>query len=311
MNSLNSATSIGLSRCPTPADANLEFGHPSHQTLTVHGTPSKIFLTLLIGLVALGTTIVRGQIPTTLTDKIYQGSGSIDLLKDVSATSLQQYLTGNGKLILGADLNENASGNENSDSVGVAIKQLKLVLATTAGTFSFSDFWTSTTANIRESGTTAANQFYTMFGKGGSSAINGGTASFDVSRFDDVVELRNIAFTGTIHSAQLNVAFLNTAKTSTQGNETFFDYSGGFEDFALIGRTEAYALEIAAAGLNASPSGVSYTAETVAAPVTVTSDPPTPTPTPTPTAPGAPAPPIVVLAAMGALVVWKSRRNGQ
>lgn len=304
MNRLTIAMSRAAGLHATTADANLELCHLSRQTLKVHRSPSKILPPFLIGLLVLGITMVRGQIPTTLTDKIFQGSGSINLLKDVSATSLQQYLTGNGQLILGVDLNENASGNENSDSVGVAINQLKLVITTTAGTFSFSDFWTSTTANIKEAGTTTANQFYTMFGKGGSSAINGGTTAFDVSRFDDVVELRNIAFTGTILSAKLDVAFLKTAKTSSQGNETFFDYSGGFEDFALIGRKEAYALETAGAGLTATPSGISYTAETVAAPAIV---PTTPT---APTAPGAPAPPIVLLAAMGALVVWKSRRDG-
>jgi hypothetical protein len=276
-------------------EAGLEVTGLAPQTSFVARKISSILLPLWIGLMVCAGSTAQAQIPTTLTDKIYKGSGSIDLLKDVSAASLQDYLTGNGELILGVDLNENASGNENSDSVGIAIEQLELVITTTAGTFSFSDFWTSTTANIQEAGSSTANEFYTLFGHSGSSTITGGTTGFDLGSFDDVVELRNISFTGTLISAQVNVTFLNTANTSTQGNETFFDYSGGFEDFALIGRDEAYALEMAGAGLAAAPSGVSYTAESVAAPAT---------------APGAPAPPFVLLAALAALVVWKTRGHG-
>lgn len=290
----------------TIMSANLEFGHPLHHSPIVHPTPSKILFSVLIGLLFFAGLTATAQIPTTLTDKIFRGSGSINLLKDVSAASLQQYLTGNGQMILGVDVNEDAAGNESAQSVGVAIKQLQLAITTTAGTYSFGDFWTSTTANIREAGATTANQFYTLFGVAGSSQINGGKAGFDLRHFDDVVRINSVAFSGTLFSAHLNVTFLSTAKTSTQGNETFFDFSGGFEDFAMIGNPEAYALEAAGAGLAAAPSGITYTAQTVPSPTTTTVPAPTPTTT-TPTAPGAPAPPFVLLAGLGALVVWKSR----
>jgi len=116
---------------------------------------------------------LQAQIPTVLTDKVFKGSGTIDLLKDVSSAELQQYLTGTGGLLLGVDVNEAADGNESSTSAGIAIKQLELVLRTTAGTFSFSDFFTSTTAMIQEAGTSGAQVFYTVFGKTGSSQITG------------------------------------------------------------------------------------------------------------------------------------------
>lgn len=257
-------------------------------------TGSVVVLGILLtfgGLNQLRATVSGdGTIPTTLTDRIYEGSGSINLLKDVSAANLQNYLTSGGTMILGADLNESAAGNEIRDSVGVAIKQMQLIITTTAGTFTFGDFWTSSTAMIREAGSATASEFYTLFGRNGSGTINGGTTGFSVENFDDVLEIRNIAFSGTILSAKLNVNFVTTASTRVQGNETFFDYSGGFEDFALIGNKEAYALQTQGSGLSTLSSSVAYTRQTVAAP-------------------GAPAPPMLLLAGLGGLVAWKYRRQ--
>ena len=51
-------------------------------------------------------------------------------------------------MFLGVDLNEDASGLEESTSQGVAIKEVELVLTTTEGTFSFTTFYTNTTAMI-------------------------------------------------------------------------------------------------------------------------------------------------------------------
>jgi len=256
-----------------------------------------------------------------LTDKIYQGSGSINLLKNVSAAALQQYLTSEGKLILAVDVNENESGNESRDSLGIAIKKMQLAITTTAGTFTFNDVWTSTTAAIRASGSTTAQNYYTLFGESGSSQITG-NSSRTLNSFDDVVELRNVAVSGTILAAALNVNFLNTAKSSSQGNETFFDYSGGFEDFALIGRSDAYALESAGKGLANSPSGITYASTTIAPPITTTtSSSGTSTGTGTTsssgtvasgnTVPGAPAPPLALLLGLAGIVTWKHRLHGK
>jgi hypothetical protein len=251
--------------------------------------PLWLAFVLLLGLFAV--TGLQAQLPTTLTDKIFKGGGTIDLLKDMSAVNLQQYINSNGGLLLGVDLNEDAGGNESRDSVGVAIKQLELVVTTTAGTFSFSDFLTSTTASIKEAGAATAQDYYTLFGKMGSSQITGGSA--DLSKLDDVVRLQNVSIQGTILSAQLKVKFLDTASTRTEGNETFFDWSDGFEDFALLGQKDAALLESANFGLTSAPSGITYT---VTGSVV------------TPPAPGAPAPPMGLLAAMAAIVAWKSRR---
>ena len=269
---------------------------------------------LLVGLLAAPS--LKAQIPTTLTDKIYKGNGSINLLTDVNAASLQQYLTSSGGLLLGIDVNENEAGNETRDSLGLAIKQLELVIRTTAGTFSFNDFFTSTTAMIREAGAAGPTEFYTAFGRSGSSQITGGTDGFNLEQFDDVIRLRNVAFQGTLLSASLNVTFVTTADAKTQGNETFFDFSGGFEDFALLSQRDAALLEAANLGVAAAPSGVTYAAAaptvTLAATTVPTTTVAATTTTPTaPAAPGAPVPPLVLLLAMGAVVSWKFKKHAQ
>jgi len=212
---------------------------------------SSIFLLLTLGVVS-----AYAQIPTVLTDKIRKGDGIIDIFKDVGSASLQDHLQG-GTLMLGVDLNEDASGVESSTSAGVAIKQLELLIQTSNGDFTFSDFYTNTTALIQETGTTAAQQFYTLFGTGGSNQLTGSTSNFDISTFDDVIQINDINFTGTITGAQLRVTFLDTADSGA--NESFFDYSAGYEELAILTSADATLLESADIGLGSdTPQSVTY-----------------------------------------------------
>lgn len=251
----------------------------------------------LLSLTGLAST-AQAQIPTVLTDKIYQGSGTINLLKDVSAEALQAYLKQNSGALLGVDLNENPVGNETKDSVGLAIKNVELVLTTTTGTTTFRDFYTSTTAKITEAGSAAPQEYYTLFGRSGSSSLNGGTSDFDPSRLEDVLEIRNVAFSGTLVGAQLKVTFLQTATSKADNNESFFDFSSGPEDFALIDQATAQVIEKAAAGLATAPSSIAFTTEPIASN------------SPTPVAPGAPSPPLTVLALLGGIIAWKAHSRG-
>lgn len=256
---------------------------------------------------------------TYLTDKIYQGSGVIDLLKDVSPATLAAYFQGNSTMLLAVDVNENASGNESADSLGVAIKSVNLILSTTSGDFSFSDVFSNTSALITtKAGTTG--EYYTLFGQAGSSNLTSSTTGFDLSQYDDLLEIRNVAFSGTILSAKLVVNFVDTAVKSAGANETFFDYSGGFEDFALISRIDAVTLESAGIGLAAAPSGITYetapVSETILAPVAAPDTTAGPTtdggtanaPAPAP-APAAPVPPFVLL--LGAAVLFALGAGGR
>ncbi len=262
-----------------------------------------------------------------LTDKIHGGSGVIDLLKNVSGGDLNKYFNETGKLLLlGVDVNEDNSGNESSKSLGVAIKNAQLSITTTAGDFTFKDFFTSTTSALKETGSATSADYYTMFGQGGSSQITG-TGNLDISKFDDVMWFENINFTGDITSAKLTVNLLDTGKDNKKstGAETFFDFSGGFEDFALFNVADSVLLEEANIGMAAAPAGVTY-----ASGGTVVQAIAEATATPggngggtgggTDTGgggtdlgggggtPAAPAPPFVIVALAGLLWLWKQRK---
>ena len=242
----------------------------------------------------LSGSFAYAEIPTILTDTIKQGSGTIDVMQDVTAAELGGSIS-DGTLYLGVDLNEDASGLEKSTSQGVAIKEMELVLTTTEGTFSFSTFYTNTTAMITEQGFADANEYNTLFGATGSSQISSTTEGFDLSTFDDVIEIQDISYTGDILDAQIRVTFLDTDKKFGD-NEEFFDYSAGFEDFAILSTTDAQTLDNANVGFTDAPTTVTYTASApsggdIAAPS------------------GAPEPPWVLLGVIPALLLSRVKRK--
>jgi hypothetical protein len=94
-----------------------------------------------------------------------------------------------------------------------------------------------------------------MFGQGGSSQLTSGSTGFDLSVFDDVLVLNNVSFTGTVLSAQMSMQLLDTGN-SKAANDTFFDFSGGYEDLALLSVADAYSLESANIGVAGAPTGI-------------------------------------------------------
>jgi hypothetical protein len=244
-------------------------------------------LKYIIVLLLLMAIPAGAEIPTVLTDNIKGGDGVIDVFKDVTGAELEEHLQG-GTLQLGVDLNEDASGNESSTSVGVAIKEMELVIKTTNGDVSFTEFYTNTTAMIQEAGTTEAQEYHTLFGTAGSSDITGSTSNFDISNFDDVITFENIQFDGEIIGAELRVTFLDTAKTGE--NETFFDYSAGFEEFAILTSADAAAIESADIGLADAPGSVSYNVDAPS---------------------GTPEPAWFLLAAMPVIFLWRKYNGGK
>lgn len=206
-------------------------------------------------------TVSQAQIPTILTDTIKQGDGVIDVIQDVSPASLQDYLS-DGTMFLGVDVNEDASGLEKASSQGVAIKEMELLIQTTAGDFSFTSFYTNTTAMIREAGATEAAEFHTLFGSSGSNEISSTSGTdFNISAFDDVIEIRDVVFAGDITGAQIRVKFVDTARNATD-TEAFFDYSAGFEEFAILTEGDAQLLDNANIGFADAPETVQFTAST-------------------------------------------------
>lgn len=262
--------------------------------------------TLALTLALAATAAAQAQFASTyLTDKIYRGSGVIDLLKDVRADDLAKRLN-TGTLLFAVDVNEDASGNEMHTALGVAISQVSLQLRTTAGDLSFSDVFSNTSAILKDS-SGAVRPYYTLFGQTGSSDLTSSTKEFDLSRFDDLMELRNVKVAGDILEAKLKVAFVSTAARSG-ASEEFFDFSGGFEDFALISRVDAQTLESAAIGTTDAPKEVIYATAPKEDTILAT---PEGGGGSTPAAPGAPLPPLGLMLAGGTALAlgaaWRRR----
>ena len=218
----------------------------------------------LMTLALLETAPAQSIDSRTLTDKISSGDGIIDLMKDIGGADLATYFkqTG-GLLLLGADVNEEASGNESSGSLGIAIKEARLSIRTTEGDFTFKNFLTSTSAKMREAGSSEEREYATLFGQGGGSGITG-SGKLDISRFDDVLWFENIEFEGRITSASLSITFLPTPDTKPTENESFFDFSGGLEDIALFNVADAVFVEKANIGQINTPPGVKFESKTSA-----------------------------------------------
>ena len=102
----------------------------------------------------------------------------------------------------------------------------------------------------------------------------------------------------TILSAELRVTFLDISKSGATEAESFFDLSGGFEDFAILSSQDAVLLEDASIGPSAAPVGVVYTEEESASAVLAPPDPGT--------APGAPSPPVWMLGLLGVFLFIRS-----
>jgi len=150
-----------------------------------------------------------------------------------------------------------------------------------------------------------------MFGQGGSSQLTGAGGT-DLSSFDDVLWLQEIMLTGTITRAELSIAFLETPKSGSSDAESFFDFSGGFEDFALLSTADAILLEEAAIGVTEAPSGVTFESTEsatgaigAAAPVSIP-DPVVSEGTALASPPAAPAPPWMVVAGLAGLLLLKT-----
>ncbi len=299
---------------------------PSHSMLLNHATA-------LIAVALPGAAFAQSIESRALTDKVFKGDGVIDLMKDIGGADLASYFkqTG-GLLLLGADVNENASGNESSKSLGIAIKEACLSIRTTEGDFTFKDFLTSTTAKMREAGSSNDREYSTLFGQAGSSDITG-SGKLDLSKLDDVLWFEDIEYKGRITSVTLSISFLDTPTSKATANESFFDFSGGFEDFALLNVADAILLEKANIGQSGAPSGVEFeNKDTVVSAIKSaigdddhsgndddsgsgtadnggnggngTNGGTTPVTPP----PAAPAPPMSALASLGLLMLWKKRK---
>jgi len=187
---------------------------------------------------------------------ISKGSGDINLLlgqgnKAISPDFLETIrLQNNGALMLGVDINEASSGSEKSTSQGVAIEELTLTIITDEDTYIFTEFSTKTECSLAKVNSENRQSYQTLLGRTGSNSITG--SSLNGTSFDDTLKIPVDIDLSTAVSIQLEIQFLETNE-SLGDPEEFYDYSGGFEDLALLTSTDVDFLDEQAAGREDAP----------------------------------------------------------
>jgi LruC domain-containing protein len=192
-----------------------------------------------------------------LTDRIAgnTGIGNINLLKDIAPSSLETFRQENGgKLILGIDINESANGSEKAETQAVTIESLTLTIVKDNQTFTYTNFSTDTMAELLKEGAIEKKLYYTCLGRTGSNNIAGNTVR---NNFDSTIKITvPDSLAGNITSATLSIILLDTKKWK-QDPEMFYDFSGGFEDLALINQADAIFLDDANNGKDKAPDVIS------------------------------------------------------
>ena len=177
--------------------------------------------------------------PLRLSDTIKQGSGVINLLKDIDAATMEAFRLDNaGRLVFAVDVNENNSGLETPRSQGVTVQSVSLDVSFPGGLKKhYTQFSTETQALVAPAGANVRQRYYTLLGDAGSGRItsNGKIGS---QYFDSTLKLVVADDLSTATAAVLTVQLLKTA-SSFGDAENFYDYSGGFEDMAIVTQASA------------------------------------------------------------------------
>ncbi|MBD1582140.1 LruC domain-containing protein [Pseudoalteromonas sp. S16_S37] len=195
-----------------------------------------------------------------LKNTIRQGAGEIDLLvahiadKSPTVGDLEWFRQDNsGHLVFAIDVNEAASGSEKAQSQAVTIKNAYVTVVTPSGTKQYSEFFTPTSTVVASDNDTQRTLHYTVIGDSGSSRITGSTDS-DIygSSFDGTLSISVPDDISNAISASLTVEFLQT-NTSLGDPEAFYDFSGGYEDVAILSYKDKVYLEETAPGVSEAP----------------------------------------------------------
>ena len=194
-----------------------------------------------------------------LTETIKQGTGDMPLLS-TQVSGLAEYVAqynqssttdaGRRAISFGVDINENASGTEKSTTQAVTVEYAWLEVVKNGETKRYgkaptgtttetgSNFYTETQAWVMKKTESSRVKMYTLLGRSGSAQITGATTiqnNFDSTLkivIPDGVDLSSAT------SAKLYVR-LADLKVTLGDPEQFYDFTGGFEDVALLNETDS------------------------------------------------------------------------
>lgn len=220
-------------------------------------------LTAIVTAMACCAASAQELVSVRLSDVIKsQGTGNIDLMKDVTASELEQYRVDNdGFLIFAVDINEDSSGTEKASSQAVAVKSVVLTVDFDDGSRLVLDSandccFSETQALLAEAPGTGRQIYYTLLGESGSSRITSNNSiqdSFDSTLKIEVKEALLDLAGRSANGAKLQIVLLQT-NDSLGDPEAFYDFSAGFEDLALLNAVDTNFIDDYAAGREEAPT---------------------------------------------------------
>ena len=226
-------------------------------------TLASLSLAALLATGCSGAALAQEITSVLLSDVIKsQGTGNINLLKDLSPEQLERFrLEHGGSLVFGVDINEDASGTEKASSQGVAVKSIRFVATYDDGEQLALDSSedcciTETQALLAEAPGENREPFFTLLGESGSSRISSANSVQDA--FDSTIKVTvdqplHEPGTRTLTAATLQVVLLQTNE-ALGDPEAFYDFSAGFEDLALLTVADAVFIDSYGAGRDEAPT---------------------------------------------------------
>lgn len=219
--------------------------------------PVALAATLFLALPAADAAAVTS---TRLKGVVEKGYGDIDLRRanvqsrDLTLAQLEAFRRDNdGRIVVAIDVNEAANGLEKSASQGVAVEYARIEVTTSAGVVKFEQFTTASQSSIAKAGQSTRSLWYTLIGDGGSRQITSSSGSdIDNSSFDATLRIPVSVDLSTATSVRLIIKFLNTNE-ALGDPESFYDFSNGFEDVAIVTAADAKYLDDTASGQAEAP----------------------------------------------------------
>ena len=223
----------------------------------------KLLSTLMIMLLSLSAGLANALESIRLTDVIKSnGSGNINVFKDVTAAQLEELrMNNNGMIVLGVDVNEASDGTEKATTQAVTLKTVLMKVTYGDGTQKTYDSknnccHTETQTLVAESPGTQRLPYFTFLGESGSSRITANNSiqgEFDSTLKINVPDSFYDSTKGFPASVTIDIVLLNT-NVSLGDPEAFYDYSNGFEDLALLNAEDTAFIDNYGAGRDEAPA---------------------------------------------------------
>lgn len=222
---------------------------------------SLTWLPISLSLLGMALPTHAEVISTRLKDVIKSnGIGNINLFtpsspsRVINGATLEAFRQdNNGVLAFAVDVNEAANGQEKASSQGVALDTVSLVVVIEGVTHTFTTFSTQTTSLLAKGTQTTRQAYYTLIGDTGSARItNSSTSDISNSDFDATLRVPVDIDLSNASSARLDITFLTTNQ-SLGDPESFYDFSNGYEDIAIVSEEDALYLDSLHAGQAEAP----------------------------------------------------------